>query len=69
LDFHIYAIVDFELLIYYPFEKLFQEKSFHGRLDKETTFAAPISRLESPMTKQHLTHNPFEEVCIFVRFT
>ena len=28
LDFHIFAILDFDLLIGYPFEKLFQEKNF-----------------------------------------
>jgi hypothetical protein len=41
-DFHIYAIVDFELLICYPFEKLFQEKSFHGDLIKKL-LSPPLS--------------------------
>ena len=65
LDFHIYAILDFDLLIDYPFEKLFQEKPSQGSLNKKlgkTAFATPISYLESPIAKQHLTHNPFEEV-------
>ena len=35
LDFHIFAILDFELLIGYPLEKLFQEKPSHGSLDKK----------------------------------
>jgi hypothetical protein len=35
LNFHIFAILDFELLIGYPFEKLFQEKPTHGSLDKK----------------------------------
>ena len=51
LDFHIFAILDFDLLIGYPFEKPFEEKPTHGSLNKETTFA---SCLESLMMKQHL---------------
>ena len=65
LDFHIFAILDFELLIGYPFEKLFQEKPSHGSLNEEfkkTTFATPISHLDIPMAKYHPNHNPFEEV-------
>jgi len=45
LDFHIYAILDFDLLIGYPLEKLFQEKSSHGSLDEKlgtTTSSTPI---------------------------
>jgi hypothetical protein len=32
LDFHIYAILDFDLLIGYPLEKLFKEKPSHGTI-------------------------------------
>jgi hypothetical protein len=56
LDFHIFAILEFELLIGYPFEKLFQEKPSHGSLSEEfgkTTFATPNSHLKNPMAKQH----------------
>jgi hypothetical protein len=35
LDFHIYAILDFDFLIGYPLKKLFQEKTFHGSLSKK----------------------------------
>jgi hypothetical protein len=35
LDFHIFAILDFDLLIGYPFEKLFQEKLSHGSLNEK----------------------------------
>ena len=65
LDFHIFAILDFDLLIAYPFEKLFLEKPSHGSLNEKlgkTTFTTPISRPESPMAKHHLNHDRFEEV-------
>jgi hypothetical protein len=35
LDFHIYTILDFDLIMGYPSEKLFQEKSSHGSLSEE----------------------------------
>ena len=35
LNFHIFAILNFELLIGYPFEKLFQEKPTHRSLGEE----------------------------------
>ena len=56
LDFHIFAILDFDLVIGYPFEKTFQEKRTHGSLNKETAFA---SCLESPMeaTSLPITHS------------
>jgi hypothetical protein len=56
LDFHIYDILDFDLLIGYPSEKLFQEKSYHGSLDEKlgiTASATLIPHLEIPMA-EHL---------------
>jgi hypothetical protein len=44
LDFHIYAILDFDLLIGYQLAKLFKEKPSYGSLDEKlgtTTFATP----------------------------
>jgi hypothetical protein len=35
LDFHIFAILDFDLFIGYPFEKLFQEKISHRSLNEK----------------------------------
>jgi hypothetical protein len=35
LDFHIYVILDFDLLIGYPLETLFQEKPFDGNLSEK----------------------------------
>jgi hypothetical protein len=65
LDFHIYAILDFDLLIGYLMDKLFQEKPFHGRLDEKlgtTTFATPILCPKCPVAKHILNHDRFEEV-------
>ena len=49
LDFHIFAILDFELLIGYPFEKLFQKKPTHGSLGEECGKTASATHLENPM--------------------
>jgi hypothetical protein len=64
LDFHIYAILEFDLLIGHPREKLFQEKPFHGGLDEKlgtTASAIPIPCPKRPKAKQQPNHNPFEE--------
>ena len=45
LDFHIFAILDFELLIGYPFEKLFQKNS-QGSLNEK------MGKLLSPPTQK-----------------
>ena len=71
LDFHIFFILDFDLLIAYPFEKLFLEKPSHGSLNEKlgkTAFTTPISHPESPMAKHHLNHDRFEEVKLISPF-
>ena len=65
LDFHIYAILEFELLIVYPFEKLFQEKPSHGSLDEKFGKTASIISIpypKNPKAKEQPNHNPFEKV-------
>ena len=62
LDFHIFSILDFELLIGYPFEKLFQKKPTHGSLGEECGKTASATHLENPMAEHYPNHNPFEEV-------
>ena len=65
IDFHIYAILEFDILIGYLVEKLFKEKSSHGGLDEKfgkTAFVTPIPCPESPMVKHNPNHNPFEQV-------
>jgi hypothetical protein len=64
LDFHIFAILEFDLLIGHPLENLIQEKPSHGGLDERLgTFASATSILclESPKAKQHPNHDVFEE--------
>jgi hypothetical protein len=64
LDFHIYAILEFDLLIGYPVEKLFQVKPSDGSLDEKlgiTTSATLIPCPISPMAKHIPNHDPFEE--------
>jgi hypothetical protein len=65
IDFHIYAILEFDILIGYPLENLIQEKPSQGSLNEkleETAFATSISCPENPMAKQHSNHDQFEEV-------
>jgi len=65
LDFYIFAILEFDLLIGYLLDKLIQEKPSYGGLDEklgETAFAIPIFHPEVPMAKQHPNHDQFEEV-------
>jgi hypothetical protein len=63
LDFHIYAILGFDLLIGLPLKKLLKEKSSHGGLDEKLGIAAstPIPKLKSPRVKHIPNHDPFEE--------
>ena len=62
LEFHIYAILDFDLLIGCPSKKLFQEKSSRGRLSEEFGKTASATHLDIPMAEHHPNNNPFEVV-------
>ena len=65
IDFHIYAILEFDILIGYPLENLIEEKPSHGGLDEKlgtTASATPTPCPKSPKAKQQPNHNPFEEV-------
>ena len=67
LDFHIYPIIDFDLLIGSPLENFLQEKSSHGSLNHdpgETTFTPPITYPEIPKVEHHDDHNLFEEMML-----
>jgi hypothetical protein len=48
LDFHIYAILNFDLLIGCPSEMLFHEKPTHGRLNEEFGKTASTTHLDIP---------------------
>ena len=63
LDFHVYPIIDFELLIGSLLENLLQEKSSQGSLSyesRETAFTPPITYLENPLAKPFPIQNPLE---------
>ena len=62
LDFHILAILDFELLIGYPSEILFQEKSPYGSLNEEFGKIASTTHLDIPKVEHHPNNDLFEEV-------
>jgi hypothetical protein len=65
LDFHIYAILNFDLLIGCPSEVCFQVKPSYGSRNEELgeiVIATPIPYPKSPMVMQHPKHDPFEKV-------
>jgi hypothetical protein len=64
MDFHIYAILEFDILIGYPLENLIQEKPSHEGLDEKlgtTASTTPIPCPASPMAEHLPNHDPFEE--------
>jgi hypothetical protein len=62
LDFHIHAILDFDLLIGCPFEMLFHEKPTHGSLNEEFGKTASATHLDIPKVEHHPNNDLFEEV-------
>jgi hypothetical protein len=62
LDFYIFAILEFDLLIGYPLGKLFQEKHSHGSLSEESGKTKSTTHLDIPMAEHHPNNNLFEEV-------
>ena len=60
LDFHVFAILEFNLLIGYPCEKILQKQL--GSLNEEFGKTASATHSEIPMAKQHPNHDQFEEV-------
>jgi hypothetical protein len=62
IDFHIYAILEFDILIGYPLENLIKEKPFYRSLSKEFRKIASATHLEIPMVEHHPNNELFEEV-------
>ena len=62
LNYNIYAILDFELLIGYPFEKLVQENPTHGSLNEEFGRTTSTTHVDVPMAEHHPNNDLFEEV-------
>ena len=67
LDFHIFAILDFELLIGYRSEILFQEKSSHGSLNEEFGKIASATHSDNSKAEHHPNNDLFEEVKFVTR--
>ena len=62
IDFHIYDIIDFDLLLGYPLEKLLAS---HGSLDemlRENASATAAPCLENPMAKHFPEQNLLDEM-------
>jgi len=62
IDFDIFAILEFDLLIGYLLDKLFQEKYPHGSLSEKIGKTASATHLEIPMAEHLPNQDPFEEV-------
>ena len=68
LDFHVYPVIDFDLLIGSPLENLLQEKSSQGSLSYESEETSPISFPKNPMEEHHDNHNLFKETTLMSPF-
>ena len=68
IDFHIFAILEFDILIGYPLDKLFKEKPSHGSLDEKFGKTAFATHSKIPMAKHYPNHDLFEEVKFVTTF-
>ena len=65
LDFHIFEVQDFDILIGHPIEKLFLDVSTLGRLDVSLggkAYSLPIDLAKISMAKSVPQEEPIEEV-------
>ena len=62
IDFHIFTILEFDLVIGYPLDKLFQEKYPHRSLSEKFGKIVSATHLEIRMAEHLPNHDPFEEV-------
>jgi len=60
LDFHVFAILKFDILIGYPFEKILQKEP--RSLNEEFRKTASTTHTDILMARQHPNHDQFEEV-------
>ena len=61
IDFHIFAILEFDLLLGHPIENIFQKKSSHGSLNEEFVKTTPATHSDIPMAERHSDNDPIEE--------
>ena len=59
LDFHIFSILEFDILIGYLLENLFQEKSSHESLNKKFGKIASATHSDILMAEDHPNNDPF----------
>ena len=65
LDFHIFDVRDFDLLIGHPIEKLLMDAPTQGKIDVrlgKDTFSVQIARAANSMADPSLKYEPIEEV-------
>ena len=62
IDFHIFAILEFELLIGHPLDNFSKKKPSHGSLNKDFWKTASVTHSKIPMAKHYPNHDLFEEV-------
>ena len=62
IDFHIFAILKFDLLLGHPLENIFKEKSSHGSLNKEFRKVASATHLDILMAEHDPKNDSFMEV-------
>ena len=71
LDFHIFDVYDFDILIGHPIEKLFLEAPLLGTIDFKLgreTFSLPISRVKNSPAELLPQPEPVEEVMVIFHF-
>ena len=65
LDFHVFDVQDFDLMIGHPIEKLLMDAPTQGKLDVrlgKETFSVQISRATNSRAEPTLDSEPIEEV-------
>ena len=62
IDFHIFAILEFELLIGHPLDNLFQENPSQGSLNEKLGETASTTHLDIPTAEHHPNNAPLGEV-------
>ncbi|KAK3146834.1 hypothetical protein QOZ80_3BG0273060 [Eleusine coracana subsp. coracana] len=71
LDFHVFDIQDFDVLIGHPIEKLLMDVPTHGNLNVKlggNTFSVPISRSRNSLPDPPHEDRPIEEVMTILPF-
>jgi hypothetical protein len=71
LDFHVFDVYDFNVIIGHPFEKLFLEAPILGTLDVKLgreTFSIPISQTKNSPAELLSQSQPVEEVMLISPF-